>query len=117
VKSSRSADVTTDAQTRLQLIYERIRRSLATNLATIDAASRRLASGTLNETERKEAETAAHQLVGTAAMIGFPDATAPARRIEDVLGGDHMHPDDAALLRADAHELRTILLGDQRRCS
>ena len=115
--TSRRGDISPEGEARMEALFERLRRSFVDNLETIDAATRHLATDALGEAERTEAETAAHRLVGAAAMVGFPEATVPARRLEAVLGGDEVCPADAALLQAEADELRAILLGVHRRCS
>ena len=114
---SQRFDVTSEAQARLQVIYEKVRKSFAENLTTIDAATRHLETGALDDAERRAAERAAHRLVGAAETVGFPEATAPARRLEDAFGYDDVDPDIARRLRTDAAILRKILLGQRRHSS
>jgi HPt (histidine-containing phosphotransfer) domain-containing protein len=106
--------VTPEAEAQLEVIYERVRRSFVKNLTTIDRATRHLAAGDLDEAERGEAEHAAHRLAGTAETVGFPEATAPARRLEEAFASGDVRA-DAAVLQTDADVLRTILAGQQRR--
>lgn len=107
--SPRRFDVTPETQARLQVIYEQVRRSLAENVATIDAAISLLATSALDEPDRKAAERAAHRLVGAAETIGFPEATAPARRLESAFASDRVRADGVPLLRIDTAALRRIL--------
>jgi HPt (histidine-containing phosphotransfer) domain-containing protein len=111
----RKVEPTAEAEAGLEVIYERVRRSFMENLTTIDDATRHLASGALDETERSEAERAAHRLVGTAAMVGFPEATATARRLEATFGAGNIGPGDAAAIQTEADALRRILFGHQHR--
>jgi diguanylate cyclase (GGDEF)-like protein len=105
-------DVTAKVRERLQAIYERARASFAEELATIDAAVNQLQTGALGEPERSAAERAAHRLAGSAGTVGFPEATAPARQLEDAFT-HHLHPDAAHRLATDADALRRILIGNQ----
>ena len=105
-------EVTAKIRERLQAIYERARGSFAEELATIDAAIHQLVTGALDEPERSAAERAAHRIAGTAGTFGFPEATAPARRLEDAFT-HHPHPDAAHRLATDADALRRILAGNQ----
>ena len=98
------------ARERLQAIYDRARASFAENLATIDAAVSDLTTGALDETGRHAAERAAHRLAGAAGTVGFPEATAPARELEDAFANDPRQ-DQAGLLREQAATLRSILSG------
>lgn len=61
--------------------------TLAENLATIEAAVRGLEGGALDEETRRQAERAAHRIAGTAGTVGLPDATDPARALEDAFAG------------------------------
>jgi HPt (histidine-containing phosphotransfer) domain-containing protein len=100
-----------EAQVRLKDIYKRVRQSFAATLTAIDLAIGRLETGALNDIERRAVERAAHRLVGLAGTVGFPEATALARRIEEAFGLGDVGPDQAAALRSDAAALRRILLG------
>ena len=111
MSTRRRVDNSALVRARLDAIYEKVRRSFEENLATIDDATRRLASGDLDDAERKAAEGAAHRLVGAAAMVGFPEATTPARRLEEAFGTPDVGPDAAPDLQADAEELRILLAG------
>jgi HPt (histidine-containing phosphotransfer) domain-containing protein len=99
------------ATDRLQAIYDRARASLTLHLDTIDAAVSRLAQGALDENDRHAAERAAHRLAGAAGTVGYPDATAPARELEDAFAGDP-GPDEAGNLRELFATLRSALSGD-----
>jgi HPt (histidine-containing phosphotransfer) domain-containing protein len=105
----RRFDVSPETQARLQGIYERVRRSFAENVATIDLAIDLLDSRALDEQHRTAAVRAAHRLVGAAETVGFPDATTPARRLEDAFSEDVVRPDGLHRLRVDAATLRRIL--------
>lgn len=104
-----------EIQARLDAIYDHFRESFAANLMTIDQAMRQLEAGALDEAERRAAESAAHRVAGAAETVGFPAATAPARRLECAFGDGGMRPDSTDLLRADVAALRGILLVPQRR--
>lgn len=99
-----------DTEARLEAIYARARASFAENLATITMAIDELQTGALDASGQRAAERAAHRLVGAAGTVGFPEATAPARRLEDAFTED-VRPDVAPLLHADADALRGILFG------
>lgn len=109
--SQRLLEITSEAQARLQVIYAQVRRSFAENLATIEAATGHLEAGDLEEQDRMAAEHAAHRLVGAAETVGFPEATAPARRLEAAFADD-LRADEAELLKVDAAALRSILFAD-----
>ena len=106
-----------EIRARLDAIYEHFRQSFAENLDTIDEATHHLETGALDDEERSAAERAAHRLVGAAETVGFPEATAPARRLENAFGLGEVRPEKVARLRTDAAALQEILLGDERRCS
>jgi HPt (histidine-containing phosphotransfer) domain-containing protein len=95
---------------RLQSIYARARASFAENLATIDASVSHLKAGALDEPERDAAERAAHRLAGAAGTVGYPEATAPARRLEDAFANDP-RPDQAGLLQEQVAALHNVLFG------
>jgi len=105
-------EVTAKTRERLQAIYERARASFAEELAAIDAAVNQLKTGALDEPERSAAENAAHRLAGTAGTFGFPEATEPARRLEDAFTRP-LPPDAAHRLATDAATVRRILVGNQ----
>ncbi|MDQ4054284.1 MAG: diguanylate cyclase [Actinomycetota bacterium] len=105
-------EVTATIRERLQAIYERARGSFAEELATIDAGVNHLKAGALDEPERSAAERAAHRLAGTAGTFGFPEATAPAQRLEDAFT-HQPHPDAAHRLATEVDALRKILAADQ----
>ena len=111
MSAQRPPDKSALVEARLDAIYEKVRESFEENLATIDRATNRLASGELDDNERKAAEDAAHRLVGAAAMVGFPEATGPARRLEEAFATDDVGPAHVPPMRADAEELRTLLAG------
>ena len=104
---------TASLRERLQAIQARARESFAENLATIDEAVDHLKAHALDEPARTAAERAAHQLAGAAGTFGFPDATAPARQLEEAFTHDHLHPDTAHHLATEATTLRRILFGNQ----
>lgn len=97
---------------RLQAVQARARESFAENLATIDEAVDSLRAHALDEPARTAAQRAAHQLAGAAGAFGFPDATAPARHLEEAFAGAPQ-PDDAHSLEVEAAALRRVLFGDQ----
>jgi len=111
VSTRRPPDKSPLVQERLDAIYEKVRRSFEENLTTIDDATRRLASGELDDAGRKAAEGAAHRLVGAAAMVGFPEATRPARRLEEAFAAADVGPTHVPRMRADTEELRALLAG------
>jgi HPt (histidine-containing phosphotransfer) domain-containing protein len=106
------SEVTATAQARLQAIYEHACASFARNLATIEAAVDDLRVGALDASGWLAARSAAHRLAGAAGTVGFPEATEPARHLEDAFTDDDLHPDRANLLEAEAAALRKILFGD-----
>ena len=65
-------------------IGERYRHSAADQLAVLDRAFAALAGGTLEEGLRREAERAAHKLIGSAGTFGFERASDLARDLEEV---------------------------------
>ena len=99
-----------EVQARLEAIYERFRESFAANLTTLDEAT-----GALDDAERRAAESAAHRIAGAAETVGFPEATAPARRLEEAFGRAKVHSAKARGLQGDTATLRRILLGKGRR--
>jgi HPt (histidine-containing phosphotransfer) domain-containing protein len=107
----------TEVRVRLEALYERVRQSFAENLTTIDEATHHLETGALDDAERRAAERAAHRLVGAAETVGYPEATAPARRLEDAFAVSVVRPDRARRLRIDAAALHRILLGQDGRDS
>ncbi|WP_245916767.1 diguanylate cyclase [Nocardioides gansuensis] len=106
------SDATPATQARLQAIFERARASFADNLSTIEAAVSDLEAGALDESSRRAAERAAHRLAGAAGTVGFPEATTPARRLEDAFADDEVVPDKVDLLETYAAALRRILFGN-----
>jgi HPt (histidine-containing phosphotransfer) domain-containing protein len=104
-----------EVQARLEAIYERFRESFAANLTTLDEASRHLETGALDDAERSAAESAAHRIAGAAETVGFPEATAPARRLEEAFGRAKVHSAKATRLLGDTATLRRILLGKDGR--
>jgi hypothetical protein len=42
-------------------------------------------------------------------MVGFPEATTPARRLEEAFAADDVGPAHVPHLRADTEELRALL--------
>jgi HPt (histidine-containing phosphotransfer) domain-containing protein len=98
------------AAERLQAIYDRARASFTENLDTIDTAVEHLAGDVLDEEERHAAERAAHRVAGAAGTVGFPQATAPARQLEDAFA-EGPRPGDVAVLRGQAAALRQVLAG------
>jgi HPt (histidine-containing phosphotransfer) domain-containing protein len=109
-----SPEVTATAQARLQAIYEHACVSFAGNLAAIEAAVDDLRVGALDHPAWLAAQRAAHRLAGAAGTVGFPEATAPARHLEDAFTDDDLRPDQADLLEAEAASLRRILFGEVR---
>jgi HPt (histidine-containing phosphotransfer) domain-containing protein len=69
-------------------------------------------SGALDASGWLAARSAAHRLAGAAGTVGFPEATEPARHLEDAFTDDDLRPDQANLLEAEAAALRKILFGD-----
>jgi len=107
-----SPAITATTQARLQAICERTCASFAGNLATIEAAVGDLRVGALDDSAWLAAQRAAHRLAGAAGTVGFPEATAPARHLEDAFTDDDLCPDQADLLEAEAATLRRILFGE-----
>ncbi|MCW2780158.1 MAG: Two component response regulator receiver modulated diguanylate cyclase [Marmoricola sp.] len=107
-----SPEIEAKTRERLQAIYQHARASFAEELAAIDAAVTQLETGALDEPQQRAAERAAHRLAGTAGTFGFPEATEPARRLEDAFAHP-LHPDAVHRLATDAAALRTILSGNQ----
>ena len=54
-------------------------------LATLDGAAVAAAAGSLAETQRKDAQNAAHKLAGALGMYGYDEGTRIARQIEVLL--------------------------------
>lgn len=111
----RRGDVSADSQARLQVIYARVQQSFGQNLTTLGAAVSHLAHDALDGVERRAAECAAHRLVGAAETVGFPEATAPARRLEEAFARSDLRPDRASALGAEVAVLRRILVAPERR--
>ncbi|MDX6235717.1 MAG: hypothetical protein QOG10_532, partial [Kribbellaceae bacterium] len=103
-----AGDVTEQVQEQLRAVYEQARMTFAENLTAIDQAVSDLAAGTLTESVRSAAQRAAHQLAGAAGTVGFSEATAPARQLEDAFAGEP-HPGLADLVAIEAAALREIL--------
>lgn len=100
-----------EVQARLEAIYDQFRESFAVNLTTIDEAAHHLEIGALDDDERSAAECAAHRIAGAAETVGFPEATAPARRLEEAFGREQVRSARPRRLLLDTVTLRRILLG------
>jgi diguanylate cyclase (GGDEF)-like protein len=99
----------TELGRRLAAVNERARNAFADNVATLEGAVGALAHGTLPETQRRDAEHAAHRLAGSAGTFGFPDATALARELEESFATDP-NPTAARVLAVRVAALRRSLL-------
>ncbi|MFI5627052.1 diguanylate cyclase [Nocardioides sp. NPDC051685] len=107
-RSDSSGSAFSQARARLDELAARARVSLAESLATIEAAVRVLEAGALDEETERQAERAAHRIAGTAGTVGLPDATEPARAIEQAFAG-HARADDARRMARHVAELRRAL--------
>ncbi|MEU4605359.1 diguanylate cyclase [Kribbella sp. NPDC023972] len=105
------SDDATDVRQRLAVIHERARNAFANNVATLEGAVGALADGTLPETQRRDAEHAAHRLAGSAGTFGFPDATVLARELEESFATDP-GPAAARVLAVRVEALRRSLLDE-----
>jgi len=79
-------------------------------VAALETASRALASGKLTDSERAEANTAAHKLAGTLGTFGLTKGTVLAREAELIYSGEsETDPDAASRLEEIASQLKTIV--------
>jgi diguanylate cyclase (GGDEF)-like protein len=101
----------TDVRRRLAAVTERARTAFADNVATLEGAVGVLAHGTLPESQRRDAEQAAHRLVGSAGTFGFPDATVLARELEESFAADPS-PAVARVLAVRVAALRRSLVDE-----
>jgi HPt (histidine-containing phosphotransfer) domain-containing protein len=81
-KSETAAD---KIQAMLQVMWKNSRATIAERMRTLRHAQEKLAKGTLQGKERKDAESAAHKLAGILGTFGLPQGTALASRIENLL--------------------------------
>lgn len=98
-------------QDALRAIWAEHRDELVGRIGVIERAVTSLIEGTLEESLRREAERAAHQLAGSLGTFGFPDGSERARRLELALEaraalGPAQVPELAALVLALEEELR-----------
>lgn len=80
-----SSDRASDLAAGLSAIWERYRPSIEAQVQEIEDAAIGLMEMTLNPEARREAERAAHKLVGAAGTFGFPSASQLAREAEHIL--------------------------------
>lgn len=70
------------ARAAMQAMIDRLRPGLSAQVDEIEDAIAALREGTLTEAQREGAEQAAHQLAGSAGMLGVPQATDIALHLE-----------------------------------
>ena len=94
----------------LRAIYLQYQGSLAEQLSVIDDAVLAALEGQWTDDVQREARRAAHRLAGSAGTFGFPDASAIARRVEELLER-HPLPEGGEILRLSqwAVQLRSSL--------
>jgi HPt (histidine-containing phosphotransfer) domain-containing protein len=90
-------------QEMLQAMWKTSRPAILERFQTIRDAEKMLASGSLDEDARKNAESAAHKLAGVLGTFGLPQGTQLASQIEVLLASSA--PIDAT----HAHELAASL--------
>ena len=95
---------------RLRAVYLQYQGSLAEQLSVIDDAVLAALEGHWSDGVQRQARRAAHRLAGSAGTFGFPDASAIARRVEELLER-HPQPEGGEILRLSqwAVQLRSSL--------
>jgi HPt (histidine-containing phosphotransfer) domain-containing protein len=71
----------------LEAMWEKSLPAISERIATLRAARERLKLGSLQASERKEAESAAHKLAGILGTFGLPEGSALASKIERLFSG------------------------------
>jgi HPt (histidine-containing phosphotransfer) domain-containing protein len=83
--SEKSEPAADKIQAMLLVMWKNSRATITERTRTLRQAQEKLAKGTLEGKERKEAESAAHKLAGILGTFGLPQGTALASRIENLL--------------------------------
>ena len=95
-------------QEMLQAMWKTSRPAILERFQTIRDAEKMLASGSLDEDARKNAESAAHKLAGVLGTFGLPQGTQLASQIEVLLASSapidatHVHELAASLDQLEA---------------
>jgi HPt (histidine-containing phosphotransfer) domain-containing protein len=91
-------------------LWARFRPEITSRVETLEAAAAALAGGALNESQRHEAQAAAHKLAGTLGTFSLARGTQLARELESIYTGEGALDASAAeRLAAMAVELRALI--------
>ncbi|GGG93626.1 Hpt domain-containing protein [Silvibacterium dinghuense] len=100
----------------LRGIWISSRATLEERISVLTQAGQALAAGTLDDSLRQQAESAAHKLAGVLGTFGMPRGSALASQLEQALGNEKSN-DRHAEVQQWLVELREEMAAQDRRCA